>query len=227
MSWWLAMPALASGINALSNYANPVKRSLSEGETTYRNQLAKRAKHGVFDPSEKREIISDVSRTTGQASSKAKQEILGQTTRQGIENSSVVPQMMQNVEEDRMRRIAEASRKIALKNSMSKIEAQNKLGEIGFKDTERSYQMSKARRKAFEDVITSLGSAVGTVGSGEQLGEFKLSNILGKDGEIDIDKANKAMENMGVQELQDYKKMIMEEFPNVFSQMFSDEEEDE
>jgi hypothetical protein len=137
---------------------------------------------------------------------------------------------MQNVEEDRMRRIAEASRKIALKNSMAKIEAQNKIGEIGFKDTERNFQMDKDKRQSLMDFVSESTGVV----SGFKVGDFdaktpeafKMGDIF-KDGNPDLGMVKKAMEGMSLEEYTEFENMLEMSYPDIYSELFGDEEEEE
>jgi hypothetical protein len=138
--------AIYQGGKLLYNWLNPVKREQSSEEKAYRNILKNRATQGIYSPSQQNQMLNMVSAPTAQIASNAITKSEGKLQSQGISSSGVNTQTRGRIEAERMRTIAQQARRIAMENEQSKIDAQDKLGEIGFKDTDRDYKDALSRR---------------------------------------------------------------------------------
>lgn len=151
---------LYQGGKLLYNWLNPVKRNQSSEEKAYRNILKTRATQGIYSPSQQNQILNTVSSPTAQVASNAITKSEGKLTSQGISSSGVNTQTSGRIQAERMRTIAEQARKIAFANEQSKLNAQDKLGEIGFKDTDRNYEDALARRGTTTGLMDTFANTV-------------------------------------------------------------------
>lgn len=147
--------AIYQGGKLLYNWLNPVKREQSSEEKAYRNILKNRATQGIYSPSQQNQMLNMVSAPTAQIASNAITKSEGKLQSQGISSSGVNTQTRGRIEAERMRTIAQQARRIAMENEQSKINAQDKLGEIGFKDTDRDYQDALSRRTSNTGLMDS------------------------------------------------------------------------
>jgi len=148
------------GGKLLYNWLNPVQRTQSPAESAYRKILQKRATQGVYSPSQQNQMLQSTAQTTAQTASNALTKTEGRLTSAGIKNSGVLNQAEGRIQAERMRTIANQARAIAMSNAESKVRAQDKLGEIGFQDTERDYQDALARRTNATGGIDDIASTL-------------------------------------------------------------------
>ena len=66
---------------------------------------------------------------------------------------------------ERIRRVAEAARKISLQNQMSKVSAQDALGKYGMQQTAGRYNRALSRRGDLTSTINAAGDAVAAYGT--------------------------------------------------------------
>jgi len=143
----------------------------------------------------------------------AQEQVQGTVTNQGLENSAVMTQSTMGIDAERIRRVAEAARKISLKNQMSKVAAQDTLGGYGMSESRRMYGMALQRRGDLTSAINSAGSAAGTI-AGE------LNTGWGKDKsgnwvrDKTIRKSQDAYENMENWVIFDEAKTYISQNPN-------------
>jgi hypothetical protein len=175
IAWALAAPAISKTVSSLGNYFNPVKYKKSGLEKDYLSELQRRSKEGVLTGGMQREIVSQTSRAANQMADIGKSQVQGNIVRSGLENSAVMHQSTAGIDAERIRRVAETARQISLKNQMSKVGAQDALGQYGMDETKRKYSMALKRRGDLTNAVNSAGSAVGSI-AGE------LNNNWEKDG---------------------------------------------
>jgi len=213
IAWALAAPAIAKGVSSLGNYFNPVKYKKSGFEKNYISELQRRTREGVLTGGMQREIVSQTSRAASQFADIGKSQVQGTVTNQGLENSAVMTQSTMGIDAERIRRVAEAARKISLKNQMSKVAAQDTLGGYGMSESRRMYGMALQRRGDLTSAINSAGSAAGTI-AGE------LNTGWGKDKsgnwvrDKTIRKSQDAYENMENWVIFDEAKTYISQNPN-------------
>ena len=112
---------------------------------------------GQFSPSQRANMLREISAKSGTAADIGKANVAGNLTRQGLENSGIGAQMGAEFDVDRMRQVARASRAIAMANEASKSEAKISMGGIG----REQYQEALGRHQAITSAQTSLVGAAG------------------------------------------------------------------
>ncbi|MDP6769551.1 MAG: hypothetical protein QF704_02505 [Anaerolineales bacterium] len=112
---------------------------------------------GQFSPSQRANMLREISAKSGTAADIGKANVAGNLTRQGLENSGIGAQMGAQFDTDRMRQVARASRAIAMANEASKSEAKIAMGGIG----REQYQEALGRHQAITSAQTSLVGAIG------------------------------------------------------------------
>lgn len=160
----LTMALVVGGSKLVGGLAKGMQRtprySQSSGEKAYMNELQRRAQQGVYTPGMQREMLSQTSSVASQQADIGRQNVLGQVTRQGLENSAVAAEQTAAIEVARQRKIAEAARRISLENQLSKVKATDMLGEHGIRMSKNKYMdaLAKFRQKQnmWDDVSGSV-----------------------------------------------------------------------
>lgn len=136
----------------------------SAGERAYISELQRRTHQGIYTPGMQKEMLSRTSSVASQQADIGRQNVLGQITRQGIENSAVATEQTAAIEVARQRQIAEAARRISLENQLSKVKAADMLGEHGIRMSKNKYMdaLAKYRQKGnfWDDMMSAAGDAV-------------------------------------------------------------------
>lgn len=167
----LAAPAVAKTLGAIGKrwFSKIPNYTRSDEHQSYITELQRRSKEGVFSQGMQRDILSNTSSHAGSVAHLGRQQVMGQSVRQGTENSGAALQAAASIETERVRRIADAARQIALKNQMSKITARDRLGEIGLMETDKHYNRALAEyaRKvgSTEDIFGGLGDIASLYGA--------------------------------------------------------------
>ena len=128
---------------------------------------------GQFSPSQRANMLREISAKSGTAADIGKANVAGNLTRQGLENSGIGAQMGAEFDVDRMRQVARASRAIAMANEASKSEAKISMGGIG----REQYQEALGRHQAITSAQTSLVGAAGE-GLSVAVGNIGTSNQI-------------------------------------------------
>jgi hypothetical protein len=128
---------------------------------------------GQFSPSQRANMLREISAKSGTAADIGKANVAGNLTRQGLENSGIGAQMGAQFDTDRMRQVARASRAIAMANEASKSEAKIAMGGIG----REQYQEALGRHQAITSAQTSLVGAAGE-GLSVAVGNIGTSNQI-------------------------------------------------
>ncbi len=220
IAWALAAPSIAKGVSSLGNYFNPVKYKKSGLEKDYLSELQRRSKEGVLTGGMQREIVSQTSRGASQMADIGKSQVQGNIVRSGLENSAVMNQATAGLDAERIRRVAEAARQISLKNQMSKVSAQDALGQYGMNETQRMYAMALKRRGDLTSAINSAGSAIGsiagTIGStGKVMKDFMLA-----EGGFDMGKIQEHILTLSPKEASQFKIDMINHSPDLAEQLF-------
>jgi hypothetical protein len=138
--------------------------SQSSEEKAYMDELLRRSQYGIYTPGMQKEMLSQTSSVASQQADIGKQSVLGQITRQGLENSAVAPEQTAAIEVARQRKIAETARRISLENQLSKVKAADMLGEHGIRMSKNKYMdaLAKYRQKGnfWDDMMSAAGDTV-------------------------------------------------------------------
>lgn len=210
IAWALAAPAIAKGVSSLGNYFNPVKYKKSGFEKNYISELQRRTREGVLTGGMQREIVSQTSRAASQFADIGRSQVQGTVTNQGLENSAVMTQSTMGIEVARDRRVAEAARKISLKNQMFKVGAQNTLGAYGMAETKRKYGMELTKRAHLTSAINSAGSAVGTIAGAIGSTGKVMKDFMNAEGGFDSAKIMEHLNSLSPSDAALFKEKLME-----------------
>jgi len=133
----LAAQGIWSGGKALGLWGKPPKYKRSDMEKEYMSVLETRAEEGIFSPQMSSRMINQATAPVRSAGNVAVNQVRGNVTRQGLENSAVMNQATSRVHSDVIGKIAQIAKGIAIKNEManelSKVGAQDKLGQYGMR----------------------------------------------------------------------------------------------
>jgi len=139
-------PAIKKGYDWLAGKKGLSRSdSQSQAEKNYMNMLQSRAKHGMGQAAVN-EQLGNVSRTVHQNVNNTKANIMGQAVSQGVEGSGVVAEQHIMADTSGTVAMANAARAIAEKNRQIKVGAEDKLGELGIKETDQRYKEALANR---------------------------------------------------------------------------------
>jgi len=141
----LAAQGIWSGGKALGLWGQPPKAKAppkykpTQYETNWVNELERRKEEGIFSSSAQSKMLSQASSPVRQAGNVASNQIRGNITSQGLENSAVMNQATGRVHSEVIGKIAQIAKEIALKNELSKSVAENQLGEYGMRRSNINY----------------------------------------------------------------------------------------
>jgi len=116
------------------------KRKRSGLEKGYLSHLRKISQEGVFTPGVQRNILSGVSTRLSEVSGRSKADIQGRMASQGLERSIIGTQQTRKLDRDVLERVAEVARDLSVRNRMSQVGAQERLGELGLERTREGYE---------------------------------------------------------------------------------------
>lgn len=165
MPAWLAAlaPAAISGISSLIGYG--MQRSALKGagqmsklEREYLRNLRERRETGAYDVPA---LTSQVSQQQQELGRMTQQRATGGAISRGLEKSIVTSEIKRKVDADTLRRIAEESREIALRNEQSKVQAEQELGQFASGRAGRLQNIAMARAQMAGGLVSGLGAAVG------------------------------------------------------------------
>lgn len=148
--------------------------SQSGKERAYMSELERRSAEGIYTPGMQREMLGRTSSVASQQADIGRQNVLGQITSQGLENSAVAAEQTAVIEVARQRKIAEAARRISLENQMSKVKAADMLGEHGIRMSKNKYMdaLAEYRHKGqfWDDMSGAVGAgaSIYTAGMGSE-----------------------------------------------------------
>ena len=123
----------------MSIYDNTVKTSAEERQ--YADTLKRRAKTGTID-------VDYLSRIAGQRAMQVgdiqKSQFEGMMMSQGLGNSIVAQELARKTDRETLTNLADESRRIAMLNEQSKVDAQNALGQYGMQRSARMQSIASA-----------------------------------------------------------------------------------
>jgi len=156
-------PAAISGISSLIGYG--MQRSALKGagqmsklEREYLRNLRERRETGAYDVPA---LTSQVSQQQQELGRMTQQRATGGAISRGLEKSIVTSEIKRKVDADTLRRIAEESREIALRNEQSKVQAEQELGQFASGRAGRLQNIAMARAQMAGGLVSGLGTAVG------------------------------------------------------------------
>ena len=132
----------------------------SAGERAYISELQRRTRQGIYTPGMQKEMLSRTSSVASQQADIGRQNVLGQITRQGLENSAVATEQTAAIEVARQRKIAEAARRISLENQLSKVKATDMLGEHGIRMSKNKYMDALAKFRQRQNMWDDISGSV-------------------------------------------------------------------
>jgi len=120
-------------------YDNRVQTSAEERQ--YADTLKTRAKTGTYDLDYLNRIAG---RSATQVGDIQKQQFQGQMMSQGLGNSIVAQELARKTDRETLTGLADESRRIAMLNEQSKVDAQNALGQYGIQRSARMQSIANA-----------------------------------------------------------------------------------
>lgn len=106
-------------------------------------------------------LTNMASRTAAQRGNETGQAVTGRLIGQGLEKSIVATEMKRRIGRDTLRSIADQSRKIRIRNEESKVDALDKLGDIGRARSERMMRIMELDAEANKKTwLSSLGDLI-------------------------------------------------------------------
>jgi len=188
----LAAQGIWSGGKALGLWGKPPKYKRSDMEKEYMSVLETRAEEGIFSPQMSSRMINQATAPVRSAGNVAVNQVRGNVTRQGLENSAVMNQATSRVHSDVIGKIAQIAKGIAIKNEManelSKVGAQDKLGQYGMRmsDIKNQNRMNvyNTRMSGIEGLFSAgTGLANNMLSGGDQ--RIKMLQTALQSGHID------------------------------------------
>lgn len=158
----LTIMAMAKAAQAGISYMGAKNAPQMSDQPMYRQMVQEYQRigtEGQFSPSQRANMLREVSAKAGTAADIGRANVAGNLTRQGLENSGIGAQMGAQFDTDRMRQVARASRAIAMANEASKSEAKIAMGGIG----REQYQQALGRHQS---MYSAIGQGVGAIGEG-------------------------------------------------------------
>jgi len=188
----LAAQGIWAGGKALGLWGKPPKYKRSDMEKEYMSVLETRAEEGIFSPQMSSRMINQATAPVRSAGNVAVNQVRGNVTRQGLENSAVMNQATSRVHSDVIGKIAQIAKGIAIKNEManelSKVGAQDKLGQYGMRmsDIKNQNRMNvyNTRMSGIEGLFSAgTGLANNMLSGGDQ--RIKMLQTALQSGHID------------------------------------------
>tara|TARA_R110002020_G_scaffold152356_6_gene330185 strand:- start:153 stop:707 length:555 start_codon:yes stop_codon:yes gene_type:complete len=149
-----------------------LKEIQSPEEQAYLSQLGQRSQQGTIPVDELQQVAG---RTTAQFGQMNRQRMMGQMLSKGLGNSIVAMELMRKTDRETLSSLADESRKIALANEMSKIKAQDMLGEYGMMRSNRLMGIAQAnaeykrQHEANQSTSDPFASAGGLLEAGQKI----------------------------------------------------------
>lgn len=177
-AWWL--PSAIQSATAVGQYVIGRKKRIPYPlfeDTELGKLLKKRQTEGMYPESVKRKIIGEVGRETGNVAQQEKTQIRGLLERTGMGRSIAGIGLMARPERERMRRVGEIARQVAIENELSKSTAGEEFArgktEMDINRMLSEYQTKAENRMALGQMVGGLaGAGLGAVQRKE------LSNII-------------------------------------------------
>jgi hypothetical protein len=157
------LPTLKKGYDWLSGSIPGAKDSRSSMENKYTNWLQSRAKKGMGQANIN-EALNQTGTIVSNAANQGKAAIQGRAISQGIEGSGVVAEQATEIDSAQVVSMANAARKIAMRNQQVKDDAQEKLGQIGMDRSAQDYKTALANYSKRDSAATSLMDTLAGMG---------------------------------------------------------------
>jgi hypothetical protein len=140
----------------------------TDEEINFEKQLKARSKSGTIP-------VADLQQTMGrsayQSMNMQNMALQGRMMNQGLGSSIVTQELMRRTDRDTLSYLADEARRISMANEMSKLKAQDQLGEYGMMRSNRLMNIAQANAQSSGGGL--LGDLLGTAGSISELDIFK------------------------------------------------------
>tara|TARA_B100000902_G_C27260513_1_gene890427 strand:+ start:703 stop:1329 length:627 start_codon:yes stop_codon:yes gene_type:complete len=157
------LPQLKQGYDWLSGSIPGAKDSRSSMENKYTNWLQSRRVHGLGQQNIN-QMMNQTGTTVTNAANQGKAQVQGRAISQGIENSGVAAEQATEIDSAQVVSMANAARKIAMKNQQVKDNAEHKLGEIGMQRSAQDYKTALASYSKKDNAANQLLGALAGMG---------------------------------------------------------------
>ncbi len=134
----------------------------SPQEQQFVQNLGNRAKFGTIDINYLNQVQG---RTASQIGNINRNRFQGQMMNQGLGNSIITQELMRKTDRETLTSLADESRKIALANEMSKIKAEDMLGEYGLMRSNRLMGIAQANAEYKRAEAENRGNIFDSIGS--------------------------------------------------------------
>lgn len=161
----MAIPAIVAGLamatpGVLKAYRNfttkAPQQKISNDTTSYLNKLREVSKTGLYGQDVKNEISTDIE-TSGD---KREAKLIGQSVKQGIENSGVVGQQLLQSGDMTTLSLARMAKQIAQMNEETKLDASKVASDLGQGIESINYQNALARMARKDAIYEGVGDAI-------------------------------------------------------------------
>ena len=163
---------VGKGLSALGfGHKTRLREIQSAEEQGYIGNLNRRSTEGTIPV----DMLNRVAgRTQAQFGSMNRNRMQGQMMQQGLGNSIVAMELMRKTDRETLSSLADESRKISLSNEMSKVKAQDMLGEYGLMRSNRlmgiaqaNAEYKRAEEANRENPLDVMGDIMAMVGGGK------------------------------------------------------------
>lgn len=158
------LPQLKKGYDWLKGSIPGAKDSRSSMENKYTNWLQSRSKQGLGQENIN-QFMNQTGTVVSNAANQGKAQVQGRAIGQGIEGSGVVAEQATEIDSAQVVSMANAARKIAMRNQQVKDSANQQLGEIGIKRSEQDYKTALANYAKKDSAATSLMDTLAGMGN--------------------------------------------------------------